>query len=499
MAKLLILSGKRKGAEIELPGEGEVVDIGNRDSAKLAIHDPWISFNHAQIKLINGRYLIEDQGSSNGTWVLKGSNAERVERHELASEDVFALGNTRVRFLAEGRVAPQAAPAADDGAETPWWDKVIEQGNDKGDGQRVRLLKRELAEEKRMRKALEKFLDLPVGATFADAAKAGELEQRVRELENQLEQAKESAKSGVLPKGDMLARHTQKLRRGHMSEVVTLEGRATTAEAKVAELEKRLRERTESAKKERSELDTEVDRLKHELDELKAKGGGTGTVDEKLEAMTEELNEARKALSAAEAKRDELETQLKELQDATVDKSDLEGIKAELKAALEQVAHHKSERDKVVQELDDLSMEQIEIEDQLNARIKTLEAQLRDAGVEPKDDASDDEADDASDDEADDASDDEADDASDDDEADDASDDEPSDDAEESLDLAEPEDEDEPSDDAEESLDLAEPEDEDEPSDDAEESLDLAEPEEDASSEAEEFDPLAESEEKDPA
>ncbi|MEZ6183682.1 MAG: FHA domain-containing protein [Planctomycetota bacterium] len=220
MAKLLILSGKRKGLEFELPGEGEVVDIGNRDSAKLAIHDPWISFNHAEIKHVGGRYLIEDQGSSNGTWVLKGTGAERVERHELTSEDVFALGNTRVRFVGGAPAsASKAAPAAaDDSDEKPWWDKVIQDdGAGKADGQRVRLLKRELAEERRMRQALEKFLDLPAGATVGDAAQAGALEQRVRELESQLEQAKEGAKTGVLPRATCSRATTERLRRGHMS------------------------------------------------------------------------------------------------------------------------------------------------------------------------------------------------------------------------------------------------------------------------------------------
>ncbi|MCA8923088.1 MAG: FHA domain-containing protein [Planctomycetes bacterium] len=381
------MSGKRKGAEIELPGEGEVVDIGNRDSAKLAIHDPWISFNHAQIKRVNGRYLIEDQGSSNGTWVLKGANAERVERHELASEDVFALGNTRVRFLGSAE-APAPAPAADDpappAAEKPWWDKVIDEGAGQEDGQRVRLLKRELAEEKRMRQALEKFLDLPAGATVGDSAKAGELEQRVRELETQLEQAKEGAKSGVLPADDMLTKHTQRLRRGHMSEVVSLEGRATTAEAKVADLENRLRERTESAKKERAEQRTEIERLQHELDELKASGGDPGaTVDARLGELTAELTEVRKTLGESEAKRAELETQLREARTETVDRSDVEGIKAELKAALEQVAHYKGEQARLIQELDDVSMEQIEIEETLQARIRALEGQLRDVGIDP--------------------------------------------------------------------------------------------------------------------
>ena len=143
MAKLQILSGKRQGAVIEL-ATGDV-DIGNRKSAKLSIRDPWISYNHAKISGQDGRFYIEDLGSSNGTWI----NGEKIKRHELTTSVLIYFGKTKVRFTTDGGGGSSAShPKGED--TSPWWDKVLDDKQGKGGGAdpaKVRQLQSELTDQ----------------------------------------------------------------------------------------------------------------------------------------------------------------------------------------------------------------------------------------------------------------------------------------------------------------------------------------------------------------
>ncbi|MCW8141573.1 MAG: FHA domain-containing protein, partial [Planctomycetota bacterium] len=87
MVQLQVLSGKRQGFVLDIEGD-EVVDVGNRKTARLSIRDPWISWNHARIMREGERFFLEDAGSSNGTWV----NGEKVKRRELRANDVIYFG-----------------------------------------------------------------------------------------------------------------------------------------------------------------------------------------------------------------------------------------------------------------------------------------------------------------------------------------------------------------------------------------------------------------------
>lgn len=58
----------------------------------------YVSRKHAKITLEDGAWMIQDLGSSNGTFVLGDSDFERVEMSELANGTEFALGNARFVF-----------------------------------------------------------------------------------------------------------------------------------------------------------------------------------------------------------------------------------------------------------------------------------------------------------------------------------------------------------------------------------------------------------------
>ena len=66
MAFLHVLQGPQKGQVFELKESG--IEIG-RKSKSLSFADNRISRRHARIFYRNGRWLIEDLGSANGTFV----------------------------------------------------------------------------------------------------------------------------------------------------------------------------------------------------------------------------------------------------------------------------------------------------------------------------------------------------------------------------------------------------------------------------------------------
>lgn len=393
--QLHVLSGKKQGFVLDV-GDGDVVDVGNRKTAKLSIRDPWISWNHAKITAeAGGKFFVEDVGSSNGTWV----NGEKVKRRELKANDVIHFGKTKVKFagLAKGGDAPAAevkdvvGEAKKPAGDAPWWDKVIESGAAPAAGAGGGAAEVQLLEERRMRQALEKFLDLPRGASVGDVARAGALEARVRELEAQLEAARKGAAEAAeaaraapaAPSGDAEAlERAERARQELTKKVVELESNASAAETRTVDLERRLKELTESNKKEvartRERHEAELAALKADLEQerstSKAQGGDAAlqAVRSQSEALAAEVASLREKLRAAEQKVDD---QAREFESSrALDGGSVEALRSALEASKAEALHWREEHAKVVQEIDEISMEQIEIEDGLKARIAELEA-----------------------------------------------------------------------------------------------------------------------------
>ena len=100
------LTVKRSGAETEIvfplsppalvgrfdPGVGPI-DVDLADLPE----DPYVSRKHARLTCDGGTWSVEDLGSSNGTFLLRG-DFERVEKAELKDGDEIALGNARFVF-----------------------------------------------------------------------------------------------------------------------------------------------------------------------------------------------------------------------------------------------------------------------------------------------------------------------------------------------------------------------------------------------------------------
>jgi sigma-54 dependent transcriptional regulator, acetoin dehydrogenase operon transcriptional activator AcoR len=72
------------------PLRAERVAAGSETHLKVELPDRFLSTSHASLQRVLGSWLLEDQGSRNGTFV----DGERIERHELREGTVFELGHT---------------------------------------------------------------------------------------------------------------------------------------------------------------------------------------------------------------------------------------------------------------------------------------------------------------------------------------------------------------------------------------------------------------------
>jgi pSer/pThr/pTyr-binding forkhead associated (FHA) protein len=53
-----------------------------------------VSRRHAELRIVDGRWILRDLGSSNGTWV----NGRRVMEAEVAAGDDVSLGHCSFRL-----------------------------------------------------------------------------------------------------------------------------------------------------------------------------------------------------------------------------------------------------------------------------------------------------------------------------------------------------------------------------------------------------------------
>jgi hypothetical protein len=111
-ASLVIHEGA--GAGTEHPLHGELVLGREHPSADLVIPDPGVSRRHARVLPHNGAVIVEDLGSSNGTYV----NGHRISGPvELGAGDQLQLGATILGVEGAGTAAtaimPPGAPATE--------------------------------------------------------------------------------------------------------------------------------------------------------------------------------------------------------------------------------------------------------------------------------------------------------------------------------------------------------------------------------------------------
>lgn len=81
-----------RGDRIDLGSES--LTVGRVAGNRLVLADPNVSRNHAEVRLVNGAWVLVDLGSTNGTTV----NGNRVVEHQLQTGDEIAFGSATARF-----------------------------------------------------------------------------------------------------------------------------------------------------------------------------------------------------------------------------------------------------------------------------------------------------------------------------------------------------------------------------------------------------------------
>jgi pSer/pThr/pTyr-binding forkhead associated (FHA) protein len=79
------------------PLDQTTMTIGRDRHCQICTPTPFVSREHARLRIEAGNVVIEDLGSRNGVFV----NSVRIERQRLSGGDLVTVGETQFRFSAE--------------------------------------------------------------------------------------------------------------------------------------------------------------------------------------------------------------------------------------------------------------------------------------------------------------------------------------------------------------------------------------------------------------
>jgi pSer/pThr/pTyr-binding forkhead associated (FHA) protein len=95
--RLEVVGGPMDGVTARVSADELTIGRGVKNDL-LLVHDPLVSARHARIVRDDGRFLLEDLGSQNGTYI----GDQRIqERTLIGPGTVFILGSTCLEFMPE--------------------------------------------------------------------------------------------------------------------------------------------------------------------------------------------------------------------------------------------------------------------------------------------------------------------------------------------------------------------------------------------------------------
>jgi hypothetical protein len=97
----LIVEGKR-----HFPLDRPIIRVGRRQDNDLILSDPHVSRVHAEIRLLAGRYVLVDMGSTAGTFV----NGRQVKQHILDPGDVISIAVVQLIYGEDVGGPPRVTP-----------------------------------------------------------------------------------------------------------------------------------------------------------------------------------------------------------------------------------------------------------------------------------------------------------------------------------------------------------------------------------------------------
>src|SRR5262245_41337162 len=98
---LRFISGKYQGGEYPLGTQAEIV-IGRASELDMVLVEDMVSRRHARIACTDTQILLEDLGSTNGTFV----NGEKISRTTLKEGDRVLIGTSILKVVALDPSAP---------------------------------------------------------------------------------------------------------------------------------------------------------------------------------------------------------------------------------------------------------------------------------------------------------------------------------------------------------------------------------------------------------
>src|SRR5678816_4637549 len=99
MARLIFRDSQGREGTVEL-SPTEIVYVGRGLECAIRTDDGMVSRRHAQFRMENGRFVVEDLGSANGTHL----NNTRIQKQALGHTDIIQCGSLVIRFVDEGGV-----------------------------------------------------------------------------------------------------------------------------------------------------------------------------------------------------------------------------------------------------------------------------------------------------------------------------------------------------------------------------------------------------------
>ncbi|MEI6206515.1 MAG: FHA domain-containing protein [Desulfuromonadales bacterium] len=88
---LSVLDGPRAGETVT----GPIPCVLGRKNTDIVMPDPMVSKTHAAIQVVNGKLLLIDLNSTNGTTV----NGQQIRQHEIVVGDIIGMGNIHLKVL----------------------------------------------------------------------------------------------------------------------------------------------------------------------------------------------------------------------------------------------------------------------------------------------------------------------------------------------------------------------------------------------------------------
>src|SRR5271169_3149642 len=129
MARLIFRDSQGREGTVEL-APTETVYVGRGLECAIRTDDGMVSRRHAQFRLENGRYVVEDLGSANGTHL----NNTRIQKQAIGHTDVSQCGSLVIRFIDEGgvNVVPQPIQGGANPPPKKGGTMVLDRGNEGG-------------------------------------------------------------------------------------------------------------------------------------------------------------------------------------------------------------------------------------------------------------------------------------------------------------------------------------------------------------------------------